>query len=78
MDAVASNRLAVLQGLSGCPACGARVKTHGSADGRFSALFACAAIFDVAEGQPISVLRPCPASSYVAIAALNREAGTAI
>lgn len=75
MDALSSARMGVLRELSNCPACGAKVTTHGAGDGRFSALFACTAIFDVAEGKPISVLHPCPNPSYVAIAALNRQTG---
>lgn len=77
VDTLSASRLDVLRNLSSCPACGARVSAHGSATGRFTALFACTAIFDVADGKPISVLHPCPAPSYVAIAALNREAGAA-
>lgn len=75
MDTLSSARLNVLRDLSNCPACGARVTAHGSDAIRFSVLFACTAIFDVADGKPISVLHPCPAPSYVAIAALNRQAG---
>jgi hypothetical protein len=78
MDTLSSARLNVLRDLSNCPTCGEKVTTHGAGDGRFSVLFACTAIFDVADGKPISVLHPCPAPSYVAIAALNRQAGGAL
>lgn len=74
MDTLSESRLNVLRDLSNCPACGAKVNAHGADAGRFSVLFACTAILDVAEGKPISVLHPCPKPSYVAIAALNRQA----
>lgn len=77
MDTLSSARLETLQNLGRCPACGAFVKTHAALDGRFTALFTCTAIFDVAEGKPISVLRSCPEPSNVAVDALNREAGAA-
>lgn len=77
METLSSARLNVLRDLSNCPACGAKVTAHGADAARFSVLFSCTAIFDVADGKPISVLHPCPAPSYVAIAALNRQAGGA-
>ncbi|WP_275789728.1 hypothetical protein [Pararhizobium gei] len=73
---LATSRLAVLRAQSNCPACGAFVSVHGTGEAHNSALFKCGAIFDVRDGEPLTVLKVCPAPSNVAVAQLNRQAET--
>ncbi|OCP17391.1 hypothetical protein BC361_07995 [Ensifer sp. LC54] len=67
-------RIDTLRDQSNCPACGAAARVHSGDQASFTVLFQCGSVFDVRGGTPISYLTPCPGSSAVAAAHLERQA----